>query len=185
LKPSTYYYKDSRSTAKHRSIGLIAQDVEGIFPELVYQEDGGYRMLNYSAVAVIAIKVIQEQQQQINVLAAQTDSLKTELTELRQMIMNLGGNGGTMGTMSGYLEQNRPNPGNGTTTITYHVGEAVGFAKLMITDASGQVIKTIQLNNRGTGQVNVDTRPLAAGVYNYTLYVDSKRTDSKKFVIAR
>nr|MBA4168341.1 tail fiber domain-containing protein [Chitinophagaceae bacterium] len=189
LKPSTYYYKDSRSMAKHRSVGFIAQEIEDIFPELVYEDDGGFKMLNYSAFSVIAIKVIQEQQQQIDELekrSAEVDSIKAELAELRQMILGLkDADRGVTSTLSGYLDQNTPNPGNGTTTITYHVGGTAVFSKLIITNTNGQVIKTIQINNRGTGQLNVDTHSLSAGVYNYTLYVDSKRADSKQLIIVR
>lgn len=65
LKPCMYFYKDTRNKAKNRSIGFIAQEVEKIFPEMVYDMDGGYKGVNYSAFAVIAIKAIQEQQNNI------------------------------------------------------------------------------------------------------------------------
>lgn len=189
LKPSTYYYKDSRSKAKHRSIGFIAQEVETVFPELVYQDEGGLKMLNYSVFSVIAIKGLQEQQMQVDELQKkilEIDSLKKELTELRQMILDLKhGNSGTAVSPASYLEQNAPNPGNGTTVIKYHVGEATAFSKLVITNTNGQVIKTIQIKNSGTGQVNIDTHSLAAGVYSYILYVNAKQADSKRFVIVR
>jgi len=53
--------------------GLIAQDVEPLFPEVVShnQLDGSNEemyTMNYSAFGVLAIKAIQEQQQQINTL---------------------------------------------------------------------------------------------------------------------
>ncbi|HUP13571.1 MAG TPA: T9SS type A sorting domain-containing protein, partial [Niastella sp.] len=83
-----------------------------------------------------------------------------------------------------YLEQNTPNPFSGTTVIRYSVPSNAGSAKLNITNAKGQVVKTITLN-RGTGQVNVNTATLAAGTYNYTLYVDGRQVDTKRFVIAR
>ncbi|MES2796623.1 MAG: tail fiber domain-containing protein [Bacteroidota bacterium] len=68
LKPSKYFYKSSRNIAKNKSIGFIAQDVEKIFPEIVYDSDDGLKGLNYSAFGVIAVKAIQEQQQIINQL---------------------------------------------------------------------------------------------------------------------
>lgn len=66
LKPSKYFYKSSRNIAKNKSIGFIAQDVEKIFPEIVYDSDDGLKGLNYAAFGVIAIKAIQEQQEIIN-----------------------------------------------------------------------------------------------------------------------
>jgi len=66
LKPNKYFYKSSRNIAKNKSIGFIAQDVEKIFPEIVYDSDDGLKGLNYAAFGVIAIKAIQEQQEIIN-----------------------------------------------------------------------------------------------------------------------
>lgn len=186
LKPSTYFYTASRANAPHRSIGFIAQEVEELFPEVVTAADGGYKMLNYSAFGVIAIKALQEQQEQLKTVIAQTDSLKNEIAQLRELLNDLkNGSTGTSGKLSSYLEQNTPNPGNGSTIITYHLGESVGHAKLSITNANGQLIKDIMLNNRGRGQLNFNTRTLAAGVYNYTLFADGVRIDSKRLVISR
>jgi len=47
------------------------------------------------------------------------------------------------------------------------------------------VIRTININDKGAGQVIVNTAALATGTYNYTLYVDGKQVDTKRLVIAR
>lgn len=51
----------------HRTdIGLIAQDVEMLFPELVFtNKSDGYKGVNYSRLAVLAIEGLQEQQKLI------------------------------------------------------------------------------------------------------------------------
>lgn len=96
LKPSTYFYMDSRSKAKNRSVGFIAHEVEKIFPELVHDMEGGYKGLNYSGFAVIAIKAIQEQQnnieQQQQVINEQNktiSNLAKRLLEIENTLANL------------------------------------------------------------------------------------------------
>jgi hypothetical protein len=134
-----------------------------------------YEGVNYQGLIPVLIASIQEQQQQIS-------ALKVKLTALKIQIKDR--NGGVTVTAV-YLKQNTPNPVSGSTTIGYHVPETAGSARLTLTNAKGQVIKTISLNNRGTSQVNLNTASLAAGTYNYTLYVDGRRVDTKRLVIAR
>lgn len=42
-----------------RSIGVIAQELEQLFPELVVVDDTGYRSVDYGALAAIAIAGVQ------------------------------------------------------------------------------------------------------------------------------
>lgn len=58
LTPSTYRFKNS-STSTQRSLGLVAQEVAPLFPELVSERDGLLGM-NYSGLGVVAVKAIQE-----------------------------------------------------------------------------------------------------------------------------
>jgi flagellar hook assembly protein FlgD len=120
----------------------------------------------------VLIGAIQEQQKQIEELKQLVNKLANG-----QSTYNLNG--------AGSLEQNAPNPVNGTTTIRYHVPENTTSARLTITNAKGQVVKTISLSNRGNGQVNVNKSMLAAGTYHYTLYVDGRQADTKRLIIAR
>jgi hypothetical protein len=67
--------------------GLIAQDVEPLFPEVVShnQKDGSdedFYIMNYSAFGVLAIKAIQEQQQQINTLQDRIAKLEAALAKI-------------------------------------------------------------------------------------------------------
>ena len=47
------------------------------------------------------------------------------------------------------------------------------------------MIKQISLNTKGKGNINVDTSTLAAGAYQYTLYVNGKLIDTKQMVLSR
>lgn len=76
----SYNYADSKDE-DHRVIGLMAQDVQPYFPELVYQRydreiTKPVLTMDYSGFGVLAIKAIQEQQKMIDELKAQLDAAK-------------------------------------------------------------------------------------------------------------
>jgi hypothetical protein len=129
---------------------------------------------------------MQEQDERIVQQEAENQALKDRVAKLEELILELkNGRTGSGSVTSAYLEQNTPNPVNGTTNIRYHVPETNTSARLTLTNAKGQVVKTMMLNNRGTGQLNLNTQGLAAGTYHYTLYVDGRQADSKRLVITR
>lgn len=62
LRPSKYQFRDQESEVK--DLGLIAQEVEKYFPEVVATVDGT-KAICYAKLSVVAIKAIQEQQEEI------------------------------------------------------------------------------------------------------------------------
>ena len=82
LQPQLYNYNDQKEDGR-RYIGLIAQDVENIFPEFVYysQEDDTYT-IDYSGLSVVAIQAIKEQQKEM-------ESMKKEISEMRKLVDSL------------------------------------------------------------------------------------------------
>ncbi len=54
-----------------REVGLIAQDVRSVFPEMVRKSDSGYLSVNYTALIPVLIEAIKEQQEMIESLKAQ------------------------------------------------------------------------------------------------------------------
>ncbi|SFR68752.1 tail fiber domain-containing protein [Maribacter stanieri] len=85
LKPSTYVYK--ADTTKTKTLGLIAQDVKPLFPELVTKsEDDGLLGINYSGFGVVAIKAIQEQQAIIEEQEIRILNLEERLVRLEAII---------------------------------------------------------------------------------------------------
>jgi len=91
LVPSRYNYINSQEA----TIGFIAQDVESVFPELIYRQ-GKYKALAYDNFTILAIKAIQEQQEIIDELkgklnenANRADKQQHYLNELQQEISTL------------------------------------------------------------------------------------------------
>ncbi|MBK9338678.1 MAG: tail fiber domain-containing protein [Lewinellaceae bacterium] len=92
LNPVYYHYNQESADAK-RTIGFVAQEVDVLFPELVSQhraEDGNtYLGVNYAGFGVLAIKAIQEQQEQINVLLQEKNQLLQRLNSLEARMQRI------------------------------------------------------------------------------------------------
>jgi trimeric autotransporter adhesin len=70
-------------------IGLIAQDVEKIFPLLVNTDKNGYKAVAYDKLGVVMIEGIKDQQKQIELVKLENQRLKSELNELRTLVNRL------------------------------------------------------------------------------------------------
>ena len=57
-------------------VGVIAQEIEKVLPEVVETRDSGYKAVKYEKIVPLLIESIKEQQEQI-------DELKKELKEIR------------------------------------------------------------------------------------------------------
>jgi len=89
------------------------------------------------------------------------------------------------------LYQNYPNPFNPDTWIPYQLAED-SKATIIVYNASGQLVRTLDLGNRKAGsyQVQWDGRDdkgqmLASGVYFYVLTTADGFTDAKKMVLVK
>lgn len=68
-----------KSFKKGNQIGLIAQDVEKVYPEVVLTDKDGYKSVDYSKLVAVLIEAVKEQQKQIDELRTAMKSI----TELR------------------------------------------------------------------------------------------------------
>jgi hypothetical protein len=149
-----------------------------------------FKALNYIELIPIMIKGMQEISVENNELKKANEELKKDnndlearLQRLEAIVLNKYKTSADLSSAS--LEQNTPNPFNSATIIRYHLPQSAGSAKVVITDMSGKMIKSISLSSRGTGEVSLNGGTLAAGSYNYTLWVEGKQIDSKKMVISK
>jgi len=62
-----------------REIGVIAQDVEKVFPELVKTDDKGFKSVNYSKLSAVLLQVVKEQQQTINTILSKLEKIESRL----------------------------------------------------------------------------------------------------------
>jgi hypothetical protein len=195
--------------------GLIAQDVEKVLPNLVndtkfetamsqppapeaasqqtkeFEKTGTqpeiieFKALNYTELIPVLIKGMQELDQKNTKLEQQNTQLKSELTELKQLVNQYIKTVAAVSPGKATLDQNYPNPFSKSTVISFTIPKESNSASIVFTQTgSGKIIKTLPLSI-GTSRLTLDGASLATGAYTYTLYVDSKKVDTKQMVITR
>jgi hypothetical protein len=82
------------------------------------------------------------------------------------------------------LQQNIPNPSNGSTMINYSIANS-GNVMLEVYDVTGKLVESVDQGTQAAGQhsVNLNTSSYAPGVYFYTLNVDGVKV-TRKMVIS-
>ncbi|RMG81429.1 MAG: T9SS C-terminal target domain-containing protein, partial [Bacteroidetes bacterium] len=80
------------------------------------------------------------------------------------------------------LDQNTPNPFAENTVITFYIPEEISEAKMLFYNSNGIVIKSLEINERGYGKLQVYGENLSSGIYTYSLMADGKLIDSKKMI---
>jgi hypothetical protein len=57
--------KEFYHPGREREIGVLAQDVEVVFPELVYTDPNGYKQVDYARLTAVLVEAIRQQQIEI------------------------------------------------------------------------------------------------------------------------
>jgi hypothetical protein len=79
LRGVRYEFKDQQKYAVGPQVGVIAQELQRVFPELVTQGADGYLAVNYSQLTGVLIQAIKEQQQEIDLLKKQMQQVMKKL----------------------------------------------------------------------------------------------------------
>ncbi|QQS59198.1 tail fiber domain-containing protein [Candidatus Peregrinibacteria bacterium] len=83
LRGVSYFWKDSEK-GEEKQIGVIAQEVEKEFPELVLEDNEGMKSVNYSALVAPLIEAVKEQQKEIERQQVQIELLSSKIEKLEQ-----------------------------------------------------------------------------------------------------
>ena len=90
LQGKTYHWKEDTAFTNKQDIGLVAQEVEKVFPELVAEDEQGYKGIAYSKLTAVLIEAIKEQQGQMTErearFTAQITTLEKENTLLKTIM---------------------------------------------------------------------------------------------------
>ena len=84
LQGVSFEWKNKEEFGKGKKIGLIAQDVERIFPELVEEDEEGLKSVSYTSLVAPLIEAVKEQQEQIEILKEENRDIRGELKELQK-----------------------------------------------------------------------------------------------------
>ena len=86
LQPVHFEWKTDQYPQYHfgpgRNAGLLAQEVEKVFPEMVTADEHGFKMVNYSELPYLTLAAVRE-------LKAENDSLREQLGEVQARLQRL------------------------------------------------------------------------------------------------
>ena len=103
LRGVSYYWKNAEELAAingkelfgfddKKHIGVIAQEVEEVLPELVVTDNEGFKSVKYENITPVLIEAIKEQQAEIEELRsvkAENEAIKKEIAEMKKMLEEL------------------------------------------------------------------------------------------------
>ncbi len=160
-----------------RSIGLIAQDLMKVYPELVDQDSDGYYAVDYIGLIPVLIESIKEQQNKIDELNEKLENVEYRKSNNYALDEALA--------IKPALKQNAPNPFKNETVIEYFVPENAAKASIYVYDMTGAQLKEFKINTKGNGSLTIKGSEFKAGMYIYSLIVDDQLVDTKRMTLTK
>jgi len=81
-----FEYKDQKKYAAGQKIGIIAQELQKVYPEMVMKGEDGFLKVDYTQLTGALIQAIREQQQQMRQQQLEINELKLRLEKQQQQI---------------------------------------------------------------------------------------------------
>lgn len=157
-----------KSLKKRNQFGFSAQDLQKVYPELVFEDSLGFLSVNYLGLVPILVEAVKELQVDVESLI-----LKTVVTEDETKVK----------LHESYLSQTVSTKFNENVKIEYFLDEAVKKALICIYDLNGTQLKYFELSHLRNGYVILGGGELVAGMYRYALITDGQCIESKTMVL--
>lgn len=172
-------YNEDSQVFKKTHYGLLAQELQEIYPELVYEDATGLLAIDYTGLIPILIQSIKELQEEVSSLKNyQSNASEKNYTPKNNTTKTIEKND------EGCLMQNSPNPFSQSTQIEFLIPNTAQTADIYIYTIQGQLVKKIPIPECQSGSITVSTSELASGVYLYHLIIDGEDIDFKKMIIS-
>ncbi|MDR4987285.1 MAG: tail fiber domain-containing protein [Bacteroidales bacterium] len=85
LRGVSYNWADDKKP-QETNIGLIAQELEEVYPEFVHTRENGLKAVNYSQMVAVLIEAIKELSQKVELLEQENHGLKASLQSQEHLI---------------------------------------------------------------------------------------------------
>ena len=157
---------------------LDADKLEEVFPDLVYVNKDGSKVINYVEMIPLLVQSINELNEKIEVLQGQSSSGRAKAA--------VRGTTGVNGTSisQNKLYQNTPNPFKETTTIHFTLADDARDAYICIFDMTGKPVKKLPVTT-GMDSVSFRGYEIGEGMFLYSLIVNGQEIDTKRMIITK
>lgn len=168
--------ENAEKEAQKLHFGLIAQELQTIYPNLVTEGQDGMLAINYVELVPVLIQSIKELKQEISEMKGEGQITKAPTATAIESA--------TAEAKSSMLYQNTPNPFNGQTAIRFQIAEGAHSAYICIFDIQGKQLQRHDLST-SDDSLTIDGTQLGAGMYLYSLIVDGKEIDTKRMILSK
>jgi hypothetical protein len=171
------WYEEDSPIMRNKHYGLIAQELQKIYPTLVTENQDGYLAVNYIEIIPLLVRSIQE----LNAKVEQYENGSAPIYKAQARTTDATSIEAVVTT----LYQNTPNPFTESTLIRCDIAEDVVNADLYIYDMNGKQIDTYPITERGATSITIEGRSLEAGMYLYALIADGQVIDTKRMILTK
>ena len=158
---------------------LSAEQLEKVFPDLVYEQEDGTKAINYVEMIPLLVQTINELQDRLATL----ENDETPKSRIANETSNVTSPANTPAVVA-KLAQNTPNPFTERTTIRFTLPEDVQNAYIYIFDMTGKMQKQLPVD-ASMQSITINGYELSAGMYIYSLVVNGKEVDTKRMILSR
>jgi hypothetical protein len=90
LRPVRFTWRGDEFPERHlgtaRASGLIAQDVERVFPDMVSSDESGYKLVNYSELPYVILEAVIELKAENDALRARAEKKDEQISKLTEQV---------------------------------------------------------------------------------------------------
>lgn len=156
---------------------LDADKLEEVFPDLVYVNKDGSKVINYVEMIPLLVQSINELNEKIEVLQGQSSG------RAKAAVRGTTGVDGSSISQN-KLYQNTPNPFKETTTIHFTLADDARNAYIYIFDMTGKPVKKLPISS-GMDSVSFGGYEIGEGMFLYSLVVNGQEIDTKRMIITK
>lgn len=173
------YVEKQRTLASKTHFGFIAQELQQVYPELVYEQDNGFLAINYVELIPVLVQSIKELKGQMDELREQHPAKAKASAKQETTDMDVDD------IYTAAMGQNVPNPFSERTEIAITLPESLKKAMLYIYDMTGKQVEQHEVTGRGKTTMTIYADRMNAGMYIYALVADGKVITSKKMIVTK
>ena len=173
LAPLEYVIRQEETSTATPAFGLLADEVEQVYPELVREDSLGNKQVDYAGLIPLLIQTVQHLSSEVGVLQQTLENVRA----------NIAANNTSGMAEEGFFDQEACVSVDGSCEITYSLPETTQVAMLYIYGISGKMVGSYSLDGRGNGKLVVDTSRFGKGSYIYTLIADGRSVASRQMIV--
>ena len=169
------YYTDDSDLLKKTHYGLIAQELQDIFPDLVYEDDEGYLSVNYVELIPLLIQSIQSLNAEINELKGDNKKMKRSSIITKTPSIQSGND---------LTSIRRISVSDEAITVLCNIPQIVKIAHFAIFDTNGNQLYSDKIVERGIVEFRITNLNYDNDIYVCSLITDGDM-DSRRFYLGK